>query len=120
MESLTTTNTTTDIFTSPLADAQLKLAATTSFATGLLSRYIEQLNIWTGALTLLLLAITYDQCSYKWQKHGIEGPAWKIPFMGPFLESVWPDFEKYKAKWKSAELSCVSVFHKYVFPLVEM
>jgi sterol 22-desaturase len=37
---------------------------------------------------------------------------WKIPFMGPFLESVFPDFEKYKAKWKSGELSCVSVFHK--------
>lgn len=51
--------------------------------------------------------------SYKWQKHGIVGPAWKIPFMGPFLESVFPDFEKYKAKWYSGELSCVSVFHKY-------
>jgi sterol 22-desaturase len=34
--------------------------------------------------------------------------------MGPFLESVWPDFEAYKAKWRSAELSCVGVFHKYV------
>lgn len=33
--------------------------------------------------------------------------------MGPFLESVFPDFEKYKAKWLSGELSCVSVFHKY-------
>jgi sterol 22-desaturase len=50
--------------------------------------------------------------SYKWQKYGIIGPSWKIPFMGPFLESVFPDFEKYKAKWKSGELSCVSVFHK--------
>ena len=34
--------------------------------------------------------------------------------MGPFLESVRPDFRKYKEKWESAELSCVSVFHKYV------
>jgi sterol 22-desaturase len=33
--------------------------------------------------------------------------------MGPFLESVFPDFEKYKAKWNSGELSCVGVFHKY-------
>lgn len=36
--------------------------------------------------------------------------------MGPFLESVFPDFEKYKAKWRSGELSCVSVFHKYDGP----
>jgi C-22 sterol desaturase len=33
--------------------------------------------------------------------------------MGPFLESVHPDFNKYKMKWESGELSCVSVFHKY-------
>jgi len=34
--------------------------------------------------------------------------------MGPFLESVKPDFKKYKQKWESADLSCVSVFHKSV------
>lgn len=34
--------------------------------------------------------------------------------MGPFLDSVRPRFEKYKSKWASGELSCVSVFHKYV------
>lgn len=36
----------------------------------------------------------------------------KIPFMGPFLESVNPKFEEYQAKWASGALSCVSVFHK--------
>jgi sterol 22-desaturase len=36
-----------------------------------------------------------------------------MPFIGPFLESMKPDFRKYKEKWESAELSCVSVFHKY-------
>ena len=50
--------------------------------------------------------------SYLWQKGSIPGPAWKIPFIGPFLESVNPKFEEYKAKWASGELSCVSVFHK--------
>lgn len=34
--------------------------------------------------------------------------------MGPFLQSVNPKFHEYKAKWDSGELSCVSVFHKYV------
>jgi C-22 sterol desaturase len=37
----------------------------------------------------------------------------KTPFMGPFLDSVNPSFTKYYAKWASAPLSCVSVFHKY-------
>ena len=40
----------------------------------------------------------------------------KIPFMGPFLDSVHPTFEMYYAKWLSGPLSCVSVFHKYVSP----
>lgn len=38
----------------------------------------------------------------------------KLPFMGPFLQSVNPKFHEYVAKWYSGPLSCVSVFHKYV------
>jgi C-22 sterol desaturase len=52
--------------------------------------------------------------NYIIKKGGIAGDAWKIPFVGPFLESVNPRFEKYQAKWASGELSCVSVFHKFV------
>lgn len=55
------TNETATAFQSPLADVQIKLAATSSLASGILSRYLEQLNGWTIALTLLLVAITYDQ-----------------------------------------------------------
>lgn len=51
--------------------------------------------------------------SYQWKKHGIVGPSWKMPFIGPFLDSMHPNFEKYKQKWESGQLSCVSVFHKY-------
>jgi C-22 sterol desaturase len=54
---------------------------------------------------------------YIYNKGSIAGPHFKIPFMGPFLESVNPKFEKYHAKWASGALSCVSVFHKYVFAL---
>lgn len=50
---------------------------------------------------------------YFWLKGAIVGPTFKIPFMGPFLQSVNPKFHEYKAKWDSGELSCVSVFHKY-------
>ncbi|RMZ84019.1 hypothetical protein DV737_g1367, partial [Chaetothyriales sp. CBS 132003] len=83
-------------------------------SSGLLSTLFGQLNGWTVALTVVLLAIAYDQASYKYHKYGIVGPTWKTPFMGPFLESMFPDFNKYKAKWASGELSCVSVFHKFV------
>jgi C-22 sterol desaturase len=51
---------------------------------------------------------------YIWRKGSIAGPMFKIPFIGPFLESVNPKMDKYKEKWASGELSCVSVFHKFV------
>jgi C-22 sterol desaturase len=50
---------------------------------------------------------------YVYRKGSIVGPSWKAPFIGPFLDSVNPDFTKYHAKWASGPLSCVSVFHKY-------
>jgi sterol 22-desaturase len=51
---------------------------------------------------------------YILNKGSLAGPLFKMSFIGPFLESVNPKFEEYKAKWSSGELSCVSVFHKYV------
>lgn len=50
---------------------------------------------------------------YIWQKGSIAGPLLKMPFMGPFLESLNPKFNQYLAKWNSGPLSCVSIFHKY-------
>lgn len=70
------------------------------------------LNFWTVSLTILLVLVGYDQFSYISKKGSIEGPSWKAPFIGPFLESVNPKMDKYKAKWASGPLSCVSVFHK--------
>ncbi|MCJ1333105.1 RNA polymerase C-22 sterol desaturase [Thelotrema lepadinum] len=98
-------------FASPSADAQ------TAFFTSsddLLTRFVNGLNPWNIALSILLGLVAYDQFSYLWSKGSIVGPSWKAPFTGPFLESVYPDFRKYKAKWDSGSLSCVSVFHKFV------
>ncbi|KIV97959.1 hypothetical protein PV10_01654 [Exophiala mesophila] len=99
-------------FVSPLANADLNLQHQQSF--GFLERIWSQLNAWTIFFTILALCAAYDQCSYQYQKYGIIGPAWKMPFIGPFLESMRPDFTKYKQKWESGSLSCVSVFHKFV------
>ncbi|PKS08854.1 hypothetical protein jhhlp_003465 [Lomentospora prolificans] len=69
---------------------------------------------WTILFTLLAILVAYDQVMYIVRKGSIVGPAWKLPFMGPFLQSVNPKFEEYYAKWCSGPLSCVSVFHKFV------
>jgi len=100
-------------FASPLADAKYAQIVGHPQIDGLLSR-IGELSGWTIALTLLLVLVAYDQFSYIWQKGSIAGPTWKIPFIGPFLESMDPKFEEYMAKWASGPLSCVSVFHKFV------
>lgn len=115
-------------FASPLASAQYGLVEPSpleSFVAG-----ISGIGGWTIAFTVLALLVAYDQgkhgcrvtyarvltvliASYIRQKGSIVGPTFKLPFIGPFLESMDPKFEEYKAKWASGELSCVSVFHKY-------
>jgi C-22 sterol desaturase len=75
---------------------------------------VANMTIWSWMFTVLALCVAYDQVSYIWRKGSIEGPSWKTPFIGPFLQSMDPKFEEYYAKWLSGPLSCVSVFHKFV------
>ncbi|KAB8072127.1 cytochrome P450 61 [Aspergillus leporis] len=75
---------------------------------------ISNASFWTIAFTILAVAVAYDQVMYLRNKGSIVGPAFKEPFIGPFLQSVNPKFEEYYAKWMSGPLSCVSVFHKFV------
>ncbi|KAK2067562.1 hypothetical protein P8C59_001295 [Phyllachora maydis] len=107
------TNATTAFTSPPLAS--VKYAAVTvppqlEQVVGNLSRT----SGWTVFFTVLAALVAYDQFSYIWKKGSIVGPTWKMPFMGPFLQSVNPKFEEYYAKWVSGPLSCVSVFHKFV------
>lgn len=75
----------------------------------------QNLSPWSVFLTTLLAIVVYDQVTYVLNKGPIAGPKFKMwPIIGPFLESVNPKFEEYKAKWDSGPLSCVSVFHKFV------
>ena len=71
---------------------------------------------WFQVITaFLVLIISYDQIAYQFRKGSIEGPRFKFyPIIGPFLESLDPKFEEYKAKWDSGPLSCVSIFHKFI------
>ncbi|KAI9892863.1 MAG: RNA polymerase C-22 sterol desaturase [Vezdaea aestivalis] len=100
-------------FSSPVANAQQGAKLALDQATFVRS-FLGGLNGWSVCITLLLMAVVYDQFKYIWNKGTIAGPSMKIPFIGPFLESVNPKFEQYHAKWASGALSCVSVFHKFV------
>ncbi|KAG9664074.1 cytochrome P450 61, partial [Aureobasidium melanogenum] len=100
-------------YASPVADAAF--AKINAIAPeGFVQRLLAGVNTWTVVFTLLIGAILYDQAAYIYKKGSIVGPMFKTPFIGPFLESVNPRFEQYKAKWASGDLSCVSVFHKFV------
>lgn len=100
-------------FVSPVADASYAQVAANPHVNSIIGT-LGNLSVWTVLFSLFLCAVAYDQFSYIWQKGSIVGPTWKMPFIGPFMESLDPKFEEYKAKWASGELSCVSVFHKFV------
>ncbi|KAJ9619259.1 RNA polymerase C-22 sterol desaturase [Taxawa tesnikishii (nom. ined.)] len=99
-------------YASPTADAAFAKVSVSS--ENLISTLLSRVNGWSLAITILLSLVAYDQISYIVQKGTIEGPRFKMPFIGPFLESVNPKFEKYHAKWMSGPLSCVSVFHNQI------
>ncbi|KAG0838393.1 hypothetical protein G6F29_009329 [Rhizopus arrhizus] len=56
----------------------------------------------------------YEQYVYLKKKKSLPGPFFKIPIIGAFMDSLYPTFEGYMSKWKSGELSCVSVFDRFV------
>lgn len=77
--------------------------------------YVKSLSYFKIFVSLMCVLLVWDQVSYQIKKGSIVGPKWKwYPFIGPFLESLDPKFEEYKAKWYSGDLSCVSIFHKFV------
>lgn len=61
----------------------------------------------------------YEQFAYLRKKKSLPGPVFKVPIIGALFDSLYPTFEGYMNKWKSGELSCVSVFDRYgvLFPL---
>lgn len=85
-----------------------------SFVQGVV-QYVASMSWLQIIVTAIVLGLSYDQVSYQLQKGTIAGPKYKIwPIIGPFLESLDPKFEEYKAKWDSGKLSCVLIFHKFV------
>lgn len=64
------------------------------------------------AVAAALLAL--EQVTYRKKKGGLPGPAWTIPVIGKFADSLRPSLEKYKEGWDSGPLSVASVFHIFI------
>ncbi|KAI5949335.1 ERG5 [Candida jiufengensis] len=108
-------NKTTPLFVDKLFNDQTK----TFISSNQYINYFINLFQSTTWLQIIIASIvfilSYDQIKYQFNKGSIVGPPLKVwPIIGPFLESLDPKFEEYKAKWASGELSCVSIFHKFV------
>ena len=69
---------------------------------------------WRQVEALCFIQLTPSPVTYLKRKGAIAGPPFKIPLMGPFIQTLHPRFEAYLEQWASGPLSCVSVFHKYV------
>ncbi|KAK9459641.1 cytochrome P450 [Lipomyces oligophaga] len=102
-----------DNTTAASASFRASLPAVSSIPSYVLSAY-SGLSWVKVIFTLIVGIIVYDQLNYIIKKGSIAGPRFKIPIIGPFLDSMNPKFSEYKAKWDSGPLSCVSVFHKFV------
>ncbi|CAI4047955.1 C-22 sterol desaturase SKDI_13G1500 [Saccharomyces kudriavzevii IFO 1802] len=95
-----------------LAKDESSLGVTTAFSILETIKSMSYLKIFA---TLICILLVWDQVAYQIKKGSIAGPKFKFwPIIGPFLESLDPKFEEYKAKWASGPLSCVSIFHKFV------
>ncbi|KAG9234982.1 cytochrome P450 [Amylocarpus encephaloides] len=81
---------------------------------GFFSELLDAILTWRFAATMLAAMVAYDQFMYMYRKGAIAGPLFKIPFMGPFIQALYPRFDSYLAQWASGPLSCVSIFHKFV------
>ncbi|KAF4622742.1 hypothetical protein G7Y89_g14284 [Cudoniella acicularis] len=77
---------------------------------------LHDLTYYLRRLVLFKLEIFMRKQSdmYRKNKGSLPGPNFKLPFMGPFLQSLDPKFEGYEAQWARGPMSCVSVFHKFV------
>lgn len=80
-----------------------------------ISNTYNSLTWFQLTISIIAIILSYDQIMYQIRKGVIAGPRFKFwPIIGPFLESLDPKFDEYKSKWDSGELSCVSIFHKFV------
>ncbi|KAG0174256.1 RNA polymerase C-22 sterol desaturase [Apophysomyces sp. BC1015] len=69
---------------------------------------------WGCVATAILGLLVYEQLDYRRKKGPLPGPSFKIPVIGSMMDSMYPTFEKYHEKWDSGELSCVSVFNRFI------
>lgn len=69
-------------------------------AISLVQTLLDGISGWTLILAAVVVILAAEQWRYRNRKGTAAGPAWTIPIMGAFLDSMHPTFEGY--------LRCVS------------
>jgi C-22 sterol desaturase len=70
---------------------------------------------WVYAtLAVLFTLLALEQSVYRYKKRHLPGPAWTIPIIGKFADSLKPTMEGYIRQWNAGELTAVSVFNLFV------
>jgi C-22 sterol desaturase len=82
---------------------------------GLVASLVEKTGMSPIALvvTIIVGLFVWEQVDYLTKKKHLPGPSFKVPIIGSMMDSMKPTFDKYNSKWKSGDLSCVSVFNRY-------
>lgn len=104
---------TTDLFWNSIFDPRSIESAKNTVASFMKTAFSQQ-NVSTTAVicSAVVGLFAYEQYVYLKKKKSLPGPSFKIPIIGAFMDSLYPTFEGYMSKWKSGELSCVSVFDR--------
>ena len=65
------------------------------YAPSIVKTILDSVNGWTLVLTALIVLLAAEQWRYRVRKGTAAGPAWTIPLMGSFLDSMHPTFQGY-------------------------
>ena len=75
---------------------------------------ISSMQVVFTVLALAVSLLAMEQVVYRVKKGGLPGPAWSIPLIGKFADSLHPTLEKYQEAWNSGSLSATSVFNIFI------
>lgn len=75
---------------------------------------ISGMQVVFTVLALAVSLLAMEQVVYRVKKGGLPGPAWTIPLIGKFADSLHPSLEKYQEAWNSGSLSATSVFNIFI------
>lgn len=75
---------------------------------------LSNTNWVTTTVVLVGTLLVLEQIRYRYKKRHLPGPAFTIPIIGKFVNSLYPSIENYCKQWSTGDLSALSVFHIFI------